>query len=309
MSKDKFLKPMKASDFVPEKLKWPLLASPKFDGIRAVVDTFGSGKPQLISNSGKPIRNKFAQDVIPSLATLGFDGELIVGDPAAPDVYHRTSSGIMSADGEPDFKYHVFDYRITPDMDYNRRYEDLLDLLHNMAAHGQLARIELVRQQIITNMAELEALEQQYLTAGYEGMMIRFPYTPYKYGRSTVREGALLKVKRFAQDEAVIVGFDEMMTNLNEATISETGRTKRSSAKDGLVPADTLGAFVCRNKFLCETEFNVSPGVLTQAERKELWDNRDSYMGRRITFKHFAYGAKDKPRHSRFNGFREEDDA
>ena len=43
------------------------------------------------------------------------------------------------------------------------------------------------------------------------------PNAPYKQGRSTVREGYLLKVKTFLDDEATVVRFEERMHNGNEA--------------------------------------------------------------------------------------------
>ena len=53
----------------------------------------------------------------------GLDGELIVGEPNAVDVYRTTNSGVMSADGEPDVKFYVFDRWDWPDSEYSYRLE------------------------------------------------------------------------------------------------------------------------------------------------------------------------------------------
>src|SRR5437899_138139 len=82
---------------------------------------------------------------------------------------------------------------------------------------------------------------------GFEGVMLRKPDGPYKFGRSTVREGYLMKVKRFTQEEAVVVGYEEQETNLNEATKDALGHTKRSSHKAGKRPAGVLGALRVSN--------------------------------------------------------------
>jgi DNA ligase-1 len=37
----------------------------------------------------------------------------------------------------------------------------------------------------------------------------------YKFGRSTVRDNILLKVKRFLDDEAVVIDIEEKMHNEN----------------------------------------------------------------------------------------------
>ena len=53
------------------------------------------------------------------------------------------------------------------------------------------------------------------LDDGYEGLMLRAPDGPYKFGRSTVKENTLLKVKNFLDDEAEVIGFKEQTTNTN----------------------------------------------------------------------------------------------
>ena len=39
----------------------------------------------------------------------GVDGELIVGNPTAHDVFQKTTSGVMSKEGEPDVTLYAFD--------------------------------------------------------------------------------------------------------------------------------------------------------------------------------------------------------
>jgi DNA ligase-1 len=300
----KFRSPMLASDYDESKLKFPLLASPKIDGIRCVLDRASDENlTDPYTRSGKIIRNKYVQQQIGLTHLFGLDGELVVGEPNAADVYNKTSSGIMSTDGEPDFTFWVFDYR-----ELNKRFLNRHDEASRIIKPMQHPRVKLLEQIWVRDVAELEAYEAEQLEKGFEGIMIRDPESLYKFGRSTAKGGELLKVKRVSHDEAVIVGFVEQMHNANEAETNELGRTKRSSAKDGLVPADTLGAFICRNGEKWTPDFNISPGVLNASERKFIWDNRNDYMGLIVNFKHLAHGAKDRPRHGRFNGFRHVDD-
>ena len=315
---NEFKSPMLASDYDPSRLVFPCIASAKIDGIRCVIDRTGESERGLFdpySRSGKIIRNKYVQMQLGMRDLFGLDGELVVGDAAAPDVYNRTSSGIMSTDGEPDFTFWVFDMRHLGDVDYDERCE----ALGLVCSHVGHPRIKILEQRLIYGMEELELFEAVCLAQGFEGIMVRDPSKPYLYGRSKpqphkpragdIRGGELLKVKRVSTDEGEIIGFEEQMANENPAFTDELGFTTRSSAKAGLVPADTLGAFICRNesKWPGQT-FNISPGVLTHAERKEVWDNRMAYLGRLINFKHLAHGAKDKPRHGRLNGFRDPTD-
>ncbi len=86
-------RPMLASHCTDtSKLKFPILVSKKLDGIRATVQ---GGR--LLSRSLKPIANENVQARFAGLPE-GLDGELIVGDPCAPDAYRKTSSIVMSDD-------------------------------------------------------------------------------------------------------------------------------------------------------------------------------------------------------------------
>ena len=51
---------------------------------------------------------------------------------------------------------------------------------------------------------------------GFEGAMVRSLDGRYKNGRSTLREGLLLKVKPWKDSEAEILEVYEMMRNENE---------------------------------------------------------------------------------------------
>jgi len=99
----KQFKPMLASECTDlHKLQLPVYISRKLDGIRTL------STDQFVSRSLKPIRNKYIQSLFKP-EFYGLDGELIVGDPGAKNVFQVSSSGIMSSDGEPDAKYYVFD--------------------------------------------------------------------------------------------------------------------------------------------------------------------------------------------------------
>ena len=139
----------------------------------------------------------------------------------------------------------------------------------------------------------------------YEGIMIRSGNGPYKFGRSSAKEGYLLKLKRFADDEARIVGFDEMLHNENEAFLDKLGHTKRSTKKDGMVPAGVLGSFIVKMKN--GKQFNVATGM-TAADRLAYWTARTSLLGQYVKYKFQGYGTNGLPRFPVFLGIRHVDD-
>lgn len=279
-------KPMLASPFDEALLKFPVLASPKLDGVRAIVRD-----GVVLSRALKPIPNKWVQQRFSHLEH--FDGELIVGASNHPDVLRTTTSGVMRVEGEPDVSFHVFDHVENHARLYTVRY-DLLE-------EDTEINVFVVPQHELMNTFELNAFEHEVLAEGYEGVMLRHPDAPYKFGRSTAREGYLLKVKRFHDAEFEIVGFEEEMFNANEATTSELGRTKRSSHKANKIPKGRLGALVLKygdTTFNCGTGFN-------DAERERIWAERDSYLGKLAKIKYFAHGIKDVPKLPSFLGVRD----
>ena len=134
------------------------------------------------------------------------------------------------------------------------------------------------------------------------------PVGAYKMGRSTTKEGILLKVKEFADAEATVVGFNEKLSNQNELKTDVFGYAERSTEKAGMVPAGTLGSF--HVKMTDGREFNCGSG-LNDEQRLEIWNNQDEYLGKMIKFKYMQIGVDKKtgvPRLPIFLGFRHPDD-
>lgn len=267
------------------------LISPKLDGIRALgLDgTLVSRKRKLIPNES--VRQRFGN-------LAHYDGELILGSPTDKDVYNKTYSAVMKAKGEPDVTFYVFDHIENPDDDYEDRRAKLVE------GPG----VVVLPQFKVANLEDVRRLEAIFLSQGYEGAMLRKargPNSRYKWGRSTQREGTLLKIKSFTDDEAVIIGMNEEMHNGNEATTDAFGHTKRSSHAENKVGKGRMGALVCQTK--AGIEFNIGTGF-TAAQRQEMWDQREQLVGQLVKFKHFEIGAQQAPRFPVFLGLRAEID-
>lgn len=273
-----------------EQLLFPLLATPKIDGIRAlVIDGV------VLSRSLKPIPNRFIQSVLGRPEYNGLDGELIAGS-----TFQDVTSGIMSSDGEPDFRFTVFDLWNRPELTYADRCKALVH-----SSELNCDRIQILDPVECRDAMELGDFTEQFLADGYEGAMVRRPFSPYKHGRATFKEGYLTKIKPFVDDEAVVVGFEEQMHNANEAKTNALGRTERSSHRENLVGKGTLGALIVSNaKF---PQFNVGTGM-DDALRRKIWNARDQFIGSIVKFKYQLIGTKDKPRIPVFLGFRDAKD-
>lgn len=289
-------KPMLAEALDPKfPLRFPLIASPKIDGIRCVIR---GGK--ALSRSLKPIPNAQLRSFLEHKELEGLDGELILEG----GTFQETTSAVMGRSVDPmitaAIQYHVFDFHFEG-APFQVRYSAASTMV---AAHRpNWPGIQLVPHILIRDENELAIYESNTLARGYEGVMLRDPNGPYKYGRSTAKEGYLLKLKRFEDAEAEIIGFQQHEINENEPYVNELGRTQRSSSKEGKTKVDALGAFIMRRPD--GVEFNCGSG-LTDEQRYLYWRQRDKLKGQLGKYKWQPHGTKDKPRSPIFLGLRSE---
>lgn len=289
------IKPLLSCEVSVDNINFPIYVSTKFDGIRAmVIDGV------VYSRSMKPIRNEHVQKLFGKEEYQGFDGELVVGDIYAKDVFQKTTSGVMSKDGEPDVTFYVFDIFTSNTETYKERLYTLndklvLDQYHNIVATQQL---------YIQTKEELTELLNKEKVKGGEGLIGRNPNGVYKYGRSTPKEQFSMKFKFFKTEEFEVVGFTERMHNSNEQKRDALGYAERSSAKDGMIPMNTLGSLVLKYG---DTTFNVGTGF-TDALRDEIWFNQEKYLGKLASVRYMSVGMDKLPRVPSFQGFRDEDD-
>jgi DNA ligase-1 len=294
----KTLKPMLACDCGDTAtLTFPLLASPKLDGVRAIVMNGG-----LMSRSLKRIPNVNVQNEFEGLP-IGLDGELIAGDPCAPDAYRKTVSMVMAEDKPiTGLVYHVFD-RVGDNQHFSKRLLEILKLKKSISNPA----VTIVPHFAADNHTELMDMEQTWVQMGYEGAMLRDPRGPYKFGRSTRKEGYLLKLKRFADSEAEVLGVVELMHNGNEAKTNALGRTERSTHKAGKTGLNTLGALKVRD-ITTGVEFEIGTGF-TAEERRAFWlHSLSKSPWNLVKYKYFPSGSKDKPRFPVFLGWRDKRD-
>jgi len=284
-------------------LTYPVLATPKLDGIRCLII---GGK--ALSRKFKPIPNDHIRNTIEAEYAAGgyqaeFDGEIMI----AGRNFNDLSGDVRRKDGKPDFRYHVFD-RVVPVHSgglggLRETYQARMSMLYALSLPDCFVKVLPVS---IENELELATYEDNMLAHDYEGVMVRSPNSPYKCGRSTENEGYLLKVKRFEDSEAVIVGYEELMHNDNVATRDAFGRTERSAHQENLRPAGVLGKLVCQYKNAAgrTVEFGIGTGF-DAATRAELWVRRDKLKMKIVKFKHQPSGGDERPRFPVFLGFRD----
>lgn len=333
---------LESSEF--QNIKYPVIGSPKLDGIRCLKV---NGK--MVSRNFKEIPNKFIAENLANIVPEGFDGELLLKNiTRAPRInpkknpegfekevkeiayynsiakekphlipFNFVSSEIMRFEGEPDYVYYVFDYVVS---DGIQPYQERIQLLKESIEKDDSGKVVLVPTFLINDVRELLAAEQIYVNHGYEGLMIRDPngtyYTP-RYlakkalgkradNRSNSKEGILLKIKRFEDAEAEIIGYQEARSNQNEKEMGVFGYHERNSKKEGIVLKNTLGALLVKD-IKTGIEFKIGTG-LDDSDREYFWTNKEKELGQIVKYKCQSAGEKDKPRFPVYLGKRHPND-
>lgn len=305
------LRPMLAAPLDLKKVVYPLLASPKIDGVRMLCN-----RGKTCTRSMKSIPNKFLQKLFSDPSLHGLDGELTIGAPWERDVFRKTTSAVMTQSGQPQVTFWVFDNWSLP-MTYQARLskleEQVMEFNSWWVANSEApCFIQPLSQTVILSQQELFHYEEIQLTQGYEGIILRHPHTFYKQNRATPASGELLKLKRFIDSEALLTSMDELLHNNNYPTMDERNYTKRSSASAGLSPAGVMGALGLELPSVGgkpSVTFKLGTGF-TLSQRKWFWKNRKTLLNGKtwVKFKHLPHGAYEAPRHGVFLALRDEND-
>jgi DNA ligase-1 len=253
------LKPMLAQSYDKHKKKlvYPCYTQPKLDGIRCLARRRGD-TVTLYSRKGKVL------DLVPhinkALLSLLEDGQCADGELYT---YGWDFQKIISAikktnENTPGIQYWIYDL---PNMDnrdepFHERFS--YDKVHSIVkASGIDGCLVPVETPIATSEENLMMFEDRYIKRGFEGSMARNKESKYLFG---YRSKDLLKVKRFLDDEYKIIGFTHGTSIELECLI-----------------------------FVCETPegetFSVRP-VGTHEERKVMYKNGASYIGKLLTVKY-----------------------
>jgi DNA ligase-1 len=280
------------------KLRYPVLATVKLDGIRAL-----RMNGTLLSRRLKPIPNKSIRDrslILPG----GYDMELWNPEMS----YNEIESIVMSREHKDSDKIQFRILDVFNHECYHNRCQDI-DEWYRFVGTSDNYSWEYPVECLTPN--ELFLLFLSVESGQGEGICFRTPNSPYKQGRSTLKEQYLVKLARYIRTELTIIDFEEQMENANKLERNRLGYIDRSTFGANMYGKNTLGAFVCTYNSSDGTPITITVGTgvgLTDKLRKEIWLNRDKYLGKTIVVKHKPCGMKNKLRHPIFIGWRNEID-
>lgn len=283
---------MLAATYNNQIINFPVLATPKIDGIRALKIN-GS----LVTRSFKSIPNNSIREHLESLLPDGADGEILCGDSL-----YTTTSAVMTIQGElpPSLVFYWFDWVSgSTDVPY---YERVRLIKQHSLEHPSVIKLF---PDTLHNMKELaeyksEALRKTRNRDPFEGIMLRKPDGRYKCGRSTISEMLLVKIKPYLDSEATVIGTEPLMHNDNEPTLDNFGNIKRASKQQHMVTKDTLGSIIARTEE--GVVFKIGTGY-TQEARTHLWESRYDIVEKLVKYRHMGSN-KIAPRSPVFLGIR-----
>ena len=273
-----------------ESLTYPVLVSEKIDGIRCLITDEG---PR--TRSFKLIPNLILRSLLSRIPFM-YDGELI-GEGLN---YNETQSLVLSREWNPSrpvILFKVFDNLGTTnesymDLDFYDRKERVYK--YDYEDCGYQLYVRPVEQVLCYNRTDIERHYRYYLeNLKSEGIMIRSLDGRYKEGRSTLREGILIKLKPEDKDKGTVIGFEPLKSNLNPQEQDNFGLSKRSSSQGGLITLELVGNLIVRTEKW--GEISIGSGM-TQDQRKLWFDNPDLIVGKIVEYKYQSLGMKNKPR-------------
>lgn len=254
--------------------QFPFYVQPKLDGVRCIC-YLNNTKDKILAQSRTGNLFTSISHITDSLFTniinyvgnynIILDGELYTNTMPFEELVGLVKQKNIKLDDMNKYtsiKYHVYDIIIN-DISFELRTK----MLTNIVDQFKTDYICLVNTEEVKNMDEFKTKFNNYITDGYEGIMVRTKDGKYV---CNYRSSSLLKYKQFIENEYKIVGFCE-----------GTGRD-----------CGTV-IWTCVNEL--GDSFNVRPrGSINH--RKEMFNNGNSYIGKWLTVIYQELSERNIPR-------------
>ena len=164
-------------DDVKGKVEYPLIGSPKLDGIRATI----YGEPIIMSRGGKEL---IVPHILSELGSAGEPDQLrnVDGELWIPDTSLEKIQSIVTKANHPDkglLHYFIFDIPVS--FQFYHRLEELNALKPIVE---ELEHVHILPQVVLTNEAEANRYYDDCIAAGHEGVCYRTLKGTYVGGRT-----------------------------------------------------------------------------------------------------------------------------
>ena len=295
--------------FDSDKIQFPVLASPKLDGMRLKAMPDG-----LYSLTHKPqSRDHHAMFSRILAKTLQQD---IVLDCELWSPYLKFNE-IMRKENLHKCELYVFDM-MTKDEWYSGTERPFMDRVDEYQQWIQRhvepgMKVQAVDQVVLRTPKELEEMFDLCLSRGLEGCVIRPVLSKYKHGRATLNEGLMFKWKKWVTVDGKIVGF-KPATRMNKDApreVDELGHPKAVHSKQHRTETDAIGSIEVE---LDDGTRFFAVGASAEKMVDFVWPQSQAlfasaYLGKMVEVRYQETGTKDKPRMPAITRWRPDKDA
>lgn len=204
------------------------------------------------------------------------------------------------------FKFWLFDGIVLDRLDLVGFNDRMLEIHKRLLRYNlDSLYIELFDSTSVESYDELDYLYKTALSSGWEGLVLTHKDHEYKFGRNSLNQGTLLKMKDDAIEyDGVILDIPEG-TNIKEDVergINELGRSTTSQKKADREPSGKAKGFTIQFEDI--GTFDVGLRGFDDEAKRELLENKENYIGRHFKYKAMA-PVKDYPRHAYFDTWRD----
>lgn len=238
----------------------------KLDGVRVLTFVYPNGNVIQFSRNGKElenfphIRNQFSEISDYLSEPWVFDGEVMSAKFQDLMKQLNRKENVQTEDAV----LHLFDMIPMKDFVAGKCVEtqetrsEALNIWYNLVKEFtpniKILSSEVINLESVTGRERLREINEMAIEGGYEGIMIKDLTAPYENKRSS----SWLKLKPVITVDLEVVGVEE-----------GTGKNQNS-----------LGAIVCEGEYNGKNiSVNVGSGF-TDEERTNIWENRDSVIGK-----------------------------
>lgn len=212
-----------------------------------------------------------------------------------------------------ELKFWLFDGIVLDRPDLVGYAERMHEILTRIVKSGLDEELFLVLPdfEIADDYEHLTGMFERSLENGYEGKVVVHKDHKYKFGRNTLKEGTILKMKNDDLEyDGVIIDVVEATSVKDgvEKTTNELGRSVTSKKKGDREASGIAKGFVVAfedDNGQCLGTFTVGLRGFDNETRSEMFANKEKFIG-----KHFKYTGmppvKDFPRHAYFKCWRDE---
>ncbi len=202
-------KVMLAPNKIPDisAIHYPAFIQPKLDGFRCI---YRAG--EFWTRAGNLVANKNVKEHLHSV--LKVDDWVLDGELYAHGIGFNKLSSILTKEDAPvpgSLRYVVYDCIAAKDWDYEickKEYQYRLQDLR-MVVNGTIAdykKVIDIANDLANNSRDAVEKYKEYLKKGYEGAMIKSITGLYRWKRTTIKSGEMLKIKSFKSIDVIIKG-------------------------------------------------------------------------------------------------------